>query len=119
MGFSGEGGNALSGSGRSHASGSSGGRRRAGGKAFGASSSEDEIRSTDCTSCGEEEMESESVSEKGKHCKCCLALISIPAAHLSYMGSIRRTNIFFLGIYLHQKSNIQKTGKVEMNLLVS
>ena len=53
----------LSGSGRSRASGSSGR-----GKAFGASSSEDEIRSTDFTSCGEEEMESESVSEKGKHC---------------------------------------------------
>ena len=52
---------ALSGSGRSRASGSSGR-----GKAFGASSSEDEIRSTDFTSCGEEEMESESVSEKGK-----------------------------------------------------
>ena len=51
----------LSGSGRSRASGSSGR-----GKAFGASSSEDEIRSTDFTSCGEEEMESESVSEKGK-----------------------------------------------------
>ena len=56
-----EGGKALSGSGRSRASGSSGR-----GKAFGASSSDDEIRSTDCTSCGEEEMESESVSEKGK-----------------------------------------------------
>jgi hypothetical protein len=53
----------LSGSGRSRASGSSGR-----GKAFGASSSEDEIRSTDFTSCGEEEMESESVSEKGKLC---------------------------------------------------
>lgn len=52
---------ALSGSGRSRASGSSGR-----GKAFGASSSDDEIRSTDFTSCGEEEMESESVSEKGK-----------------------------------------------------
>ena len=56
-----EAGKALSGSGRSRASGSSGR-----GKRFGASSSEDEIRSTDCTSCGEEEMESESVSEKGK-----------------------------------------------------
>ena len=51
---------AFSGSGRSRASGSSGR-----GRAFGASSSDDEIRSTDFTSCGEE-MESESVSEKGK-----------------------------------------------------
>ena len=51
---------AFSGSGRSRASGSSGR-----GKAFGASSSDDEIRSTDFTSCGEE-MESESISEKGK-----------------------------------------------------
>ena len=51
---------AFSASGRSRASGSSGR-----GKAFGASSSDDEIRSTDFTSCGEE-MESESVSEKGK-----------------------------------------------------
>ena len=51
---------ALSVGARSRASGSSGR-----GKAFGASSSDDEIRSTDFTSCGEE-MESESVSEKGK-----------------------------------------------------
>lgn len=35
---------------------------------FGVSSSDEEIRSTpECTSCGEEEMESESVSEKGRH----------------------------------------------------
>ena len=34
---------------------------------FGVSSSDEEIRSTpECTSCGEEEMESESVSEKGR-----------------------------------------------------
>jgi hypothetical protein len=37
------------------------------GRPFGVSSSDEEIRSTpECTSCGEEEMESESVSEKGK-----------------------------------------------------
>ena len=34
---------------------------------YGVSSSDDEIRSTpECTSCGEEEMESESVSENGR-----------------------------------------------------
>ena len=34
---------------------------------YGVSSSDDEIRSTpECTSCGEEEIESESVSEKGR-----------------------------------------------------
>ena len=46
----------------------SGNRKPRNGRAgFGASSSDDEIRSTpECTSCGEEEMESESVSEKGK-----------------------------------------------------
>lgn len=37
------------------------------GRPFGVSSSDEEIRSTpECTSCGEEEMESESVSEKGR-----------------------------------------------------
>lgn len=40
---------------------------RGSGRPFGVSSSDEEIRSTpECTSCGEEEMESESVSEKGK-----------------------------------------------------
>ncbi len=38
-------------------------------RGYGVSSSDDEIRSTpECTSCGEEEIESESVSEKGKEC---------------------------------------------------
>ena len=37
---------------------------------YGVSSSDDEIRSTpECTSCGEEEIESESVSEKGRNRK--------------------------------------------------
>ena len=37
------------------------------GRPFGVSSSDEEIRSTpECTSCGEEEIESESVSEKGR-----------------------------------------------------
>ena len=68
----------LSGSGRSRASGSSGR-----GKAFGASSSEDEIRSTDFTSCGEEEMESESVSEKGKLCHAFWihVMVKVPTFH--------------------------------------
>ena len=40
---------------------------RSAGRPFGVSSSDEEIRSTpECTSCGEEEMESESVSEKGR-----------------------------------------------------
>lgn len=43
---------------------------RGSGRPFGVSSSDEEIRSTpECTSCGEEEMESESVSEKGRN-KC-------------------------------------------------
>jgi hypothetical protein len=46
---------------------SHGGSGSGSGRPFGVSSSDEEIRSTpECTSCGEEEMESESVSEKGK-----------------------------------------------------
>lgn len=42
-------------------------QRGSGHRPFGVSSSDEEIRSTpECTSCGEEEMESESVSEKGR-----------------------------------------------------
>ena len=42
---------------------------------FGVSSSDEEIRSTpECTSCGEEEMESESVSEKGRPLKLRLLI---------------------------------------------
>lgn len=51
-------------------------QQRGSGRPFGVSSSDEEIRSTpECTSCGEEEMESESVSEKGRTSKqsiiCC------------------------------------------------
>ena len=53
---------------RSHGHGHhSHGGSRGSGRPFGVSSSDEEIRSTpECTSCGEEEMESESVSEKGR-----------------------------------------------------
>ena len=48
---------------------------RGSGRPFGVSSSDEEIRSTpECTSCGEEEMESESVSEKGKPNKIHIGL---------------------------------------------
>ena len=54
---------------------------------FGVSSSDEEIRSTpECTSCGEEEMESESVSEKGRP-------PFISGSHFSFFS-------LFLGTYL-------------------
>ena len=61
----------------------------------GFSSSDDEIRSTpECTSCGEEEMESESVSEKGrkkKKLRDSFVSARFRAARLSHFCEIAAT----------------------------
>ena len=68
---------------------------RGSGRPFGVSSSDEEIRSTpECTSCGEEEMESESVSEKGKPKPLCF--FSLTSSYLHSAGKLFKKVSFLL-----------------------